>query len=361
MTTVIPTIQTIAGKAASPGGFSGDGGPAIAADLLFPRKGLVIGPDGNLIFSDTGNHRVRRIDLATGIITTIAGNGQSAFSGDGGLATNAGVTFPLGLALDGNRLLIADGTDGRIRAVDLATGIIDTIAGNGGFFIPALPADPVTTPLSVPEDVAVTSAGDVLIVDSGLNTVIWHISAITGLIDIIAGTLQFPIRSGDGGPASNATFQFPASLALDDGDNIFILDKFVPAGPAQVLGKPDVIRRIDAVTGIIETVAGGGTSQVGSGPAPALDADLAGVNDLTWDAVTKTFLLTREGNRVLRFAPQAGTVEAVAGNGTFGFSGDGGDPLLAQLANPEGTAVDAAGNFFIAERAAHRIRRVGID
>jgi sugar lactone lactonase YvrE len=186
-------VTTVAGSGA--GGFGGDGGPATAARLNYP-KGVEIAPDGSLYIADNNNHRVRRVDLATGIITTVAGTGTAGFSGDGGPATAARLDEPRNIAFDSaGRLYIVDQNNGRIRRVD-SDGRISTFAA--GF--------------AMPRDVAVDDVGNVYVADETANRIL-RVSP-SGVVSDFAGTGSAGL-SGDGGPADQARIKGPRGVAFD--------------------------------------------------------------------------------------------------------------------------------------------------
>ena len=291
-------IKTVAGGGSS----SGDGGPAVSAQLNAPI-GVAVDNAGNLFIAEMLNARIRRVDAATQVITTVAGTGTHAFSVDGGPATSTELYAPYGIAFDpAGNLLIADGFpflvsagDNRIRRVDAATQIMTTAAGSPGphacskcvtFSGDGGPA--TSAELNRPFGVAVDGAGNLFIADFG-NSRIRRVDAATHVINTVVGTQGFGF-SGDGGLAASATLAGPADVAVDGEGNLFIAD----SGNSR-------IRRVDAATQVITTVAG---------------------------------------------------------NGTYGFSGDGGPATAAELAFPTGIAVDRVGNLFIADPINNRIREV---
>jgi len=234
-------VTTVAGSGEK--GFSGDGGPATSASLDEPY-GVAIDPDGNLYFADRLNRRVRRVEAATGVITTVAGDGSNATSGDGGPGVKAGIVEPNDVALDGRgRLYIADVSGHRVRVLDLPSGVIATFAGDGkgrhsGDGGPAKDAS-----LSGPRAIRFAPDGRLLILERNGNT-LRSVSA-DGIIATIAGTGKKGC-SGDGGPAKDATFDGPKELDVDALGNILIVDT-----------ENDAIRRIEAATGVVTTVASG--------------------------------------------------------------------------------------------------------
>ena len=325
-------ITTVAGNGNY--GFSGDNGPATSAQLYGP-VGIAVDPAGNLYISDSGNDRIRKI--ANGMITTVAGNGSYGFRGDNGPATSAQLYGPAGVAVDptGN-LYISDSGNNRIRKV--ANGVITTVAGRGtsGFSGDGGPA--TSAQLQGPAGIAADPAGNLYISDSGNNRIR---KVANGVITTVAGngTAGF---GGDGGPASNAQFN-PAGLCVDSGGNLYIAD----SGNQR-------IRKVS--NGVVSTVAGNGTAGFGGDGGPAAAAQLFAVQAVAVDSAGNVYIA--EPARVRKVS--SGVITTVAGNGTFGFSGDGGPATSAQFAlySPRGIAVDSAGNLFIADTQNSRVRKV---
>jgi sugar lactone lactonase YvrE len=217
--TVAGVITTIAGNGSAGG--SGDGGPAISAQLNLPR-GIAVDSTGNVFIADSGNNRVRKVTPA-GIISTVAGNGIASFSGDGGPATAAAIWVPTDVAVDASSgsLYRADGGNHRVRKV-LSTGVISTVAGSGtpGFSGDGGPS--TAAQLNSPYSIDVDAAGNLYIADRG-NYRIRRVAG--GVINTIAG-LGNPgfTFSGDGGPATSALFNLPEGIAVDTIGNIFVAD-----------------------------------------------------------------------------------------------------------------------------------------
>ncbi|MCY4530011.1 MAG: hypothetical protein OXD46_13395 [Chloroflexi bacterium] len=257
--TATNTITTVAGCGTE--GYSGDGGPAVYAQIASPH-GTVLDQEGNIYIADLKNDRIRRVDASTGIITTVAGNGEHGYSGDDGPATQAMLASPIAVTAgpDGD-LYIADHRNSRIRKVDATTGIITTVAGTGeqGFHGDGDPATQAA--ISLPRDVALDADGTLYIAD-GANNRIRRVTT-DGTISTVAGTGRAEF-SGDGGPALNANLSMPYSIALDSDGNLFVVD----TGNYRV-------RRIDATTGIITTVAGNGSYGFSGDGGPATEASLA--------------------------------------------------------------------------------------
>lgn len=328
----------------------GDGGPATAAALDDPGF-LAIDTAGNLFFTEfTEAERVRRIDAATGNITTIAGGVGEGFAGDGGPATAALFDTPLGLAFDAaGSLYVADTNNGRVRRIDTG-GVITTVAGGGGGGDGGL-----AVAASVPEPVDVTfdSGGNLYIADRGTQTV-RRVDTSTGVITTVAGNGLSDIDS-DGIAAASA--QIIPERVLAAGDDVFFVEQ------ARV-------RKVTAATGLLSTVAG--TLQAGfSGDGgPAAAAQLGVGLRLAIDAAGNLYIADPQNRRVRRVAAGSGTITTVAGTGAAcdpptDPCGDGGLATAAQIGidtltqyDGLGIAVDAAGNLFIGDSANHRIRRV---
>jgi len=215
-------ITTIAGTGQHR--FSGDGGPAVAAALHDPTA-LALDGAGNLYIADQGNHRVRRVDLATGVITTVAGVGESMYNGDELPAREAGLAGPSGLACasDGT-LYIADTFNNRIRQVDLKTGLIASVAGDGHEYRYQSDAEGPSMSLSRPYGIAMTLDGDLLITDSDNHLIRKWERRSRRIVRVAgSGTSRY---SGDGGVPLQTSLNYPFGVAVDAHGNIFIADTF---------------------------------------------------------------------------------------------------------------------------------------
>ncbi|MCC7420188.1 MAG: hypothetical protein IT428_07915 [Planctomycetaceae bacterium] len=265
---------------------SGDGGPAVKAGIGGPF-GLTIGPDGGLYVCETTTHAVRRIDLKSGMITTVAGTGKKGYAGDGGPAREALLNEPYEVRFDSRgNMLFVEMQNQIVRKVDARTGVISTIAGTGkkGF-------------------------------------------------------------SGDGGPAIRAEFSSPHSIALDSRDRLFICD----------IGNHR-LRAVDPSTGFVTTVSGTGEKKGTPDGAPLAGTPLNGPRTLDFDAKRGLFLALREGNAVYRIDLERGTLHHLAGTGKSGYAGDGGPARDAQLAGPKGLALAPNGDIYLADTESHTIR-----
>ena len=212
-------ITTVAGGST----FIGDGFRATRAILSLPRA-MALDRAGNLLVADTENHRVRKIDAVSGMITTVAGTGEADFSGDGGPAIEAALNFPLGVIVDAaGNLLIADSLNTRVRKVDALTGIITTVAGGGSSLGLGVSATEVV--LTHVTDLAVDRAGNLFFPDVQNDRVV-RVDAVTGIITTVAGADQ-PGFSGDGGSAIEADLNKPERIAVDGVGNLFIADSSI--------------------------------------------------------------------------------------------------------------------------------------
>ncbi len=336
-------IQTVAGGGSASPSFSGDGGPATGATLSVPA-GVFVDGSGNLFIADTSNNRIREVVASTGSIQTVAGNGTFGYSGDSGPATRATLNVPSDVYADGSgNLFISDTFNQRIREVVAATGTIRTAAGNGTADFSGDGSLATSAALHFPKGLSVDSSGNIFTADYS-NARIREVSASTGTIQTVAGDGIFGF-SGDGGPATSARFVGPTGVFVDSSGNMFIPDN-------------SRIREVVAATGIIQTVAGNGTYGSSGDGGPATSAELYVPIGVFVDSSGNIFIADTNNNRIQEVVAPTGTIQTIAGNGTFGFSGDGGPATGAQLAEPKGVYVDSLGNLFIADTYNSRIREV---
>jgi len=340
-------ITTVAGD--GNGDYSGDDGPATLASLRKPHAVCVYEAlaSAYLVIADPSNHRIREVNLATGIITKVAGTLWSGYNGDNRDATSARLYYPFGVHVDpSHNTYIADTYNHRIRKVDGKTGIITTVAGTGskGFSGDGGPA--TSARLRYPFNVFLDSAGNIYIVDT-YNYRIRKVDAATQIITTVVGDGAARFR-GDGGLATDASIRKSYDVALDSAGNLFIADTH-----------NHVIRKVEATTGIITTVVGQGSSAGFSGDGGL--ATLAKLNSPTGVYVDESgniYAVDTKNDVVRRVDATTNIINSVAGNGTPGFSGDGGLATLAQLDYPEAVWVDSSGNMFIVDTDNCRIRRV---
>jgi uncharacterized protein (TIGR03437 family) len=336
-------ITTVAGNGTS--GYSGDGGPATSAELHQPY-GVAVDAAGNIYIADTSNNRIRKVAAATGVITTVAGQGGGGYWGDGGPATDAGLNGPDGVAVDGaSNLYIADNANNRIRMVAAATGAITTVAGDGspGYSGDGGPA--ASAEINYPTAIAADGAGNIYLVDSG-DHVIRKVVAATGTITTVAGN-GVAGYAGDGGPATAASLNWPEGVALDGAGNLYIGD----SGNAR-------IRKVAAATGIITTVAGDGVAGYSGDGGQATGAELYAPCGAAVDGAGNLYIADTGNNRIRKVVAETGSITTVAGDGIAGYSGDGSTATGAELVYPAGVVVDSVGNLYIADRGNNVIRKV---
>lgn len=276
------TISTFAGSASAVGTYSGDGGAATSAGLDYPGA-AVMDAAGNVYITDRDNHVVRKVNTS-GIISTIAGNGTAGTSGDGGAATAAQISQPVGMTIDASgNLYVAEYGGHSIRKITPA-GIISTVAGCG-----------------------------------------------------ISG------HTGDGGAATAAKLSYPTDVAVDAAGNMYISDYNF-----------GYVRKVSP-SGTITSFAGGGSSYADG--IPATDAALWANNGVCVDAAGNVYIADLNNNRICKVTP-SGLCYTICGDGTAGYTGDGGAATAARTNMPAFVQVDQAGNLFFSDHSNHVIRRI---
>ncbi|MCW5978923.1 MAG: hypothetical protein KIT09_12635 [Bryobacteraceae bacterium] len=333
------TITTFAGTGVA--GFSGDNGPAASA--AFNRPVYVhIDPSGNIYVADENNQRVRRIDPATGVITTFAGNGARAFAGDNGPAVQASLNGVNGVCSDAaGNIYLNDTGNNRIRRVD-SSGVITTFAGNGASSSSGDGGPASAAGIFLPIRCAVDANGVMYIAEQGAHRI--RRVAANGTITTIAGngTRGF---AGDGGPAANAILDNPTAVAVDYAGNVYFSDQ----GNQR-------IRRI-AANGTIGAFAGNGSVGFSGDNGPAAAAQFNFPGGLAVDQAGNLFMTDGPNHRG-RWIDRDGIIRTFAGNGTAGFSGDGGPATSASINAAFGIALDSSGAIYLADTLNNRIRRV---
>ncbi len=325
-------------------GFSGDGGPAESAQLNGPFD-VAFDQAGNLYFSDTFNHRIRRVDAASGIITTVAGNGSKGFSGDGGPATEAAMDEPYGLVIDQNgNLYFVDRLNRRVRRVDAGTGEIATVAGNGRAEYSGDGGPGSLAGLVEPNGIAFDRDETTLLIADVAGHRLRALNLNDEVITTLAGTGR-PVHQGDNGPASEASLHGPRAVDVGVDGTIYVLER-----------NGNTLRTIDR-EGIIRTIAGTGERGYSGDGGLGINATFDGPKELQLTA-TGAFIVDTENQVIRRFDLETGIITTVAGNGNRGPSGDGGPALQAELDRPHGVALGPDEAIYIGDTNNHRIRRV---
>lgn len=338
-----PTIVTVAGTGMA--GYRGDGGPATKAVLDGPFD-VALDKKGNLFFSDTGNHCIRRIDAKSHIISTIAGCGKKGFSGDGGRAIRAELNEPYGLQLDdkGN-VYFVDRLNFRVRMVEAQSQVIRTIAGSGhqGFSGDGGPA--IKAEFREPNGLALDHKGKLYIADVA-DQRIRVVDLTNGVISTACGTGK-KAHTGDGGPYTEASLLGPRAVAIAPDGSLFVCER-----------EGNSIHRIDFRIGKIERFAGTGKKGYSGDGGPALQATLNGPKELEVDSAGNIFVVDTENNAIRRIDAKSRIITTVAGSGAKGGSGDDGPALKAQLNRPHGVCIDSDGAIYIGDTLNNRIRKV---
>jgi len=323
------------------GGYSGDGQSALQTALVNPVE-VALAATGDLYISEW--QRVRCVTAATGIVNTVAGDGTFGYGGDGGNALSAVLNTPTGLALNNGSLHIADTNNGRVRQV-AASGSISTVAGNG---TPGYTGDggaAVSARLASPTGLAFDPAGNLYVADTGNNNV--RSVDPSGVIATFAGNGSSCGFGTDGDQATRAPLCAPQGAVADLAGNVYIADT-----------DHNRVVRVDP-GGNIHTVAGTGTAgDAGSGNSSW--GELNGPTGLALDSAGNLYIADTQNHRIRMLAP-GGAITTVAGTGSLGFSGDGGAAAAAELNAPSALAVDSGGNIYIADTGNHRVRLVTAD
>jgi hypothetical protein len=329
-------ISTVAGNGTYP--YSGDGGPATSAGIYAPM-GVAADATGNIYITDYGNNRIRKVSVS-GIITTVAGNGNAGYSGDGASATSAELSGPWGITLDGSgNIYIADEYNNCIRKIN-SSGIISTVAGNGVAGFSGDNGAATLAKLNSPCGLAFDGSGNMYIADMS-NSRIRKVNT-SGIITTIGGngTKGF---NGDGGPATSAELFQPTGVAIDHLGNIFIADS-------------NLVRKINP-SGTITTFAGNGTMGFSGDGAAAIAAEINGAFGIAADSAGSVYISDVGNNRIRRINT-SGIISTIAGDGGYGSTGDGGIATSAQIGYPAGIGFDGKGSLFIADQSNYYIRKV---
>ncbi len=343
----VSIITTICGN--DTGAYNGDSILAKYAHVNVP-EGLCLDSSGNIYIADGFSHRIRRIDIKTLVISTVAGNGNQGFSGDGGQATNAELFVPEDIFIDNDdNIYIADAGNNRIRKVDGQTKIITTIAGSGATGIGAGGDGgdgglSTNAQLNAPVCVCTDKSGNIYIADYS-NNKIKRVDVASGIITTVAGNGTV-VNTGNGIPATNTGISGPIQVFTDTADNLIFSDQY-----------NHLVRRVDKVTGLVTTVAGNGTDGYSGDNGMATNAQLNQPLGLFVDSANNIFIVTYYYGTIRKVNGATGIITTVAGTGMRGFSGDGGPPTSAQTRAAD-VWIDRYGSMFIADMDNNRIRMV---
>lgn len=318
--------------------------PATTIPLRLP-SGLAYDPLGNLFFAETGNHVIRRIS-PDGNLTTFAGSGTQGFAGDGGLATSALLDSPAAVAVDASgNLFFSDTHNHRIRRVDTTSGLISTIAGNGTPGLSPNGTDALSARLDLPSALAFDAAQNLFFADARTH-VIRRIDHLSNLITTVAGngTQGF---AGDGRSALSASIDTPSGLAVDLADNLFLSDTHNQR-----------VRRVDHLTGIITSFAGTALPGFAGDAAAATASSLSLPRGLVLDPSGNLLLADSRNHRIRRIDAATGAISTLAGIGTQDYAGDARPAPAASLDTPQSITLSAEGLPTFADSANGRIRQI---
>ena len=302
--------------------------------------GMAIGPDGGLYFCDLDNQRIRRLDLKTHRLTTIAGNGEAGYKGDGGRAVEASLNMPHEIRFDAKGdLYIAERDNHVIRKVDMKTGLISTVAGTGSAGYSGDGGPGTKAQLRQPHSIFFDRDGTLLICDIGNNR-IRRLHTDTGIIETWAGTGE-AAPTPEGAPVRGTPLRGPRTLALSPAGDLFI-----------ALREGNAIYRVDAQTQTLRRVAGTGEQGYAGDGGPALEAKLSGPKGLAYGEGDNLYVADTESHTIRRIALRTGIISTVMGTGARGDAPNA-DPLKFSLSRPHGVLF--SGVLYGSDSEAHRI------
>ena len=332
-TTAAPVVSTVIGN----------GSAGYSPQQVNNPYGLAIGPDRALYFCDLDNQRIRRIDLQSRDLRTIAGNGEKGYGGDGAAALDARLNMPHEIQFDASgHLYIAERDNHVIRRVDSRSGVISTVAGTGvaGFAGDGGPAR--RAQLRQPHSIAIDRSGKKLLICDVGNHRIRELDLVTGGITTFAGTGERQ-PTADGAALKGTALNGPRTIAVDPRGNLYL-----------ALREGNAIYRIDVKKQTIHHVAGTGEQGYAGDGGPARTARLNGPKGLAWSR-DQLFVADTENHVIRRIDLERGIIATVLGIGQRGDGPDG-DPLRCALARPHGVLADARGVVYVGDSEAHRIR-----
>ena len=330
-------------------GYAGDGGLAEKALLNNPFDAC-FDVAGNLFLSDTFNHCIRRVDCRTGIISTVAGDGNPGFSGDGGPASKARMNEPYGVVLDrAGTLYVADRLNRRVRRVDGKTSVMTTLAGNGSGRFSGDGGPAVAAGLVEPNGVALDPSGRRLYLADVADHRLRSVDLSTGTISTFAGNGR-AAHEGDGGPARRASIFGARAVEVGAEGTVYILER-----------QGNTLRAVAAESGLITTLAGTGAKGYGGDGGLARAATFNGPKELAIDPSGNLFIVDTENQVIRRIDAGSGTITTIVGDGSRGPRGDLGLATAAQLSRPHGVAIGRDGTVYVVDTENHRVRKVRVD
>ena len=322
---------------------AGDGTPGYSATRINNPYGLTIGPDGALYFCEVDNHRVRRLDLETHTLSTVAGNGKQGYSGDGGLALEASLNQPYEVRFDrAGNMFFVEMQNHVVRRVDARTRIITTVAGTGqpGFSGDGGPAN--RAQLRQPHSIAFASDGTLLICDIA-NFRIRRVDLATGIISTFAGTGEAG-PTPDGAPLAGTPLNGPRAITVDPAGNLYV-----------VLREGNMVYRIDSAGHTFHHISGTGEKGYSGDGGPARLAKLSGPKGISWAPDDSLYIADTESHTIRRIDLKTGVIQTAAGTGERGDGPDG-NPLACRLSRPHGIFAATDGVIYIGDSESHRIR-----
>ena len=317
---------------------------ATTVPVLLPG-GVAYDASGNLYLADTGKHMLLKVTSA-GALTTIAGTGTQGFAGDQGPATAALLDSPTGVALDGSgNICFSDSHNHRIRRINASSGVITTFAGTGVAGSGPDGTAAAATAIDLPTAMAFDSAGDLFFADARAHLV-RKIDHVSGRMTTVAGS-GVQGYAGDGGPATAANLDAPEGLAIDSAGNLYLSDTHNQR-----------VRRVDGKTGIITTVVGTGQAGYSGDSGAGVSAEVRLPRGVALDSSANLLLVDSQNHRIRRLDATSGQMSTLAGDGTQAYAGDGGLAVAASLDSPRAVAVNAAGLPTLSDSGNARIRQV---
>lgn len=339
---VAQTIETYAGTGVNTS--STDGQLATASSMHYPFD-VEVDADRNVYWADVQSYRIRKIDWDTKIVTTIIGTGSNTYNGDNsGTTTNVDGAHYFDITPNGD-IYFTELTGQRIRKYDASTGQVTTILGNGTSGYTADMNNPVDISISNPAGIVVAPNGDIYYSESG-NSIIRKFTTSNQLITI-SGTQGVDTYYGENVQPGQATFGYATDLALDSQGNLYISD---------IYGKR--VRKIDFGQNLIYSVAGNGTDTYAGG-GPGTSNGISYCEGIAIDNNDDLFI-SSQNHQIYKVEASTGDISVFCGTGTGGYSGDGGNPLDAEIFTPTGIGIDPFGNLFFSDLDNFRMRNINI-